>query len=881
MIRQTATDNLGLVIRKWRLAAVQTPVSQLSPAPWRRAPDIDAYAGDCTSQAGKVISEGERLAAPGLRTAQFCLVTKQPHVQTRESIIALVSRLLAFGIEVREVKELAATSAVAETLYPAAHAHYAELPASRTTWDSIASRFDNERYAALFGERYSPEHVVCGAQAIAECGLTPAELTQLWEEGRRPVTRQALTDRYGSGPAEMVLDGGDSYSWFRGGWPLGIHRIASGLMAFAMKHERLRDGRPVIVLNGHFPGLAELFGQGAFVVEAGLHADGTGIDEVRRWVVGHDNRPSDCLPGTIRRDAADGLFPVDADVPVDSRRNLVHCSDGLLAGMIECHALLRHEAVDGELAERLQSLGLTADELALLVATDPVVRMLRADRRLTELTRGQTLNDCVATIARAVPPVFGRPNGFASGVSLPSLVRQLTRLISNGGNSGSLSSYPGPDVRLLHEPAIEAGQLADDVEQAGLDVIGAGGVGFVVPAAGTGGRFGGYDVPESHPRRQKALVRAFTVGGAARTSLDVRLANARYWRKLTGGRVPMAVMSGPTNREAVAAWCAERHAGGAEDLYSYQQYGTYRVRAELFDQFLPVNGRRWIDEILRFEDGSPDLKPPGNLGMLTCLVLSGTLSAWSSSGVEFLVIANGDDVGFRLEPKALGLLRRDAAADAVVMGAPWRLRGHVRTDDGPLELRGDVTGWCIDETGAAGRLGRTPSGRWQVAMDGYHGVLEEPSFDVGGSLCDLRTSAGWRPGVAEKAPHSAFAGIPLFSTNQIYLRISALQRVVGLSAGTDPVAAVRRFAESQPFYAERKIVRHGDVQEDAVQLSQGASDVLRHMSVVPMLISRRAAGADGSGGRGRHAVLKRPEDIAFAQLILDELAGQGDDLLFD
>ena len=624
------TDNLSRVIGRWRLAAGQTPISKLSSAPWRRAPDIRAYADDCTSQAGKIISEGERLAASGLHTAQFCLVTKQPHVQTRESIVALVSRLLAFGVEVREVRELAATSVVAEILYPAAHAHYAELPTSRATWDSIAGRFDNERYAALFGERYSPKHVVCGAQALALYGLTAAELTQLWEEGRKPVTRQVLTQRYGPAVAAMVIDGSDSYSWFRGNWPLGIHRIASGVMAFAMKHERLGGGRPVILLNGHFPGLTGLFGQGTAVVEAGLHADGPGIDEVRRWVVGDDNRPSDCLPGTIRRDAADGLFPVDADVPVDSRRNLVHCSDGLLAGMIECHALLRRESVGGELAERLRNLGLTADELALLIAADPVVRVFGAERRLTELTQGQQLDDCVATIARAVPPVFGRPNGFASGVTLPTLVRQLTRLVSNGDDS-SLLSYREPHVRLLREPAIEARDLADGVEQAGLEVIRAGGVGFVVPAAGTGGRFGGYDVPESHPQRQKALVRIFTVGGAARSSLDVRLANATYWRQLTGGRVPVAVMAGPTNREAVAAWCAERHADGAKDLSSYQQYGTYRVRAGLFDRFLPPNGRRWIDEILRFDDGSPDLKPPGNLGMLTCLVLSGTLSTWSSS----------------------------------------------------------------------------------------------------------------------------------------------------------------------------------------------------------------------------------------------------------
>ncbi len=128
MIRQQVPDDLGVVIEKWRLAAKRSPPSGLCLAPWWQTADIEGYAYDCTSQAGKVISEGERPAATESRTAQFCLVTKQPHVQTRESVVALVSRLLAFGIEVREVSELPAASAVAKILYPAAHAYFAELP---------------------------------------------------------------------------------------------------------------------------------------------------------------------------------------------------------------------------------------------------------------------------------------------------------------------------------------------------------------------------------------------------------------------------------------------------------------------------------------------------------------------------------------------------------------------------------------------------------------------------------------------------------------------------------------------------------------------------------------------------------------------------------
>ena len=199
---------------------------------------------------------------------------------------------------------------------------------------------------------------------------------------------------------------------------------------------------------------------------------------------------------------------------------------------------------------------------------------------------------------------------------------------------------------------------------------------------------------------------------------------------------------------------------------------------------------------------------------------------------------------------------------------------------GPVAVRGDVSGWCITETGAPGSLDRTPSGQWQVTLDGYEGTLQAPSFETGGSICELRTSAWWQPGIAETAAQSDFDGFPLFSTNQIYLRVSALQRVFGLTPDADPVGATCRFVESQPFYAERKIVNQENTQKEAMQLSQGANGVLREMAVIPARISRRQSGAKGSVARTAHAVLKRPEDIVFAQLILDELALEGDDLVF-
>lgn len=669
---------------------------------------------------------------------RVCLVTKQPHAVSDRAVSAVVDRLTAAGTRVLQVRRADDGAGVVAALYPAAHARYTSPPTSESVWAALRERFDGERFATVFGVPYSPDLVVPGAEAVTRFGLTEPELTAIWEEGRPPVSRETLAARYGEAAADALTGGGSHYAWFRGEWPVGIQRIAPGLVAFAMRHERLADGRPVIVLNGYVPGLAALFGAGTAIVEADLA--GLPVAELRHRVVGHDNRPERCAPGTIRRDAADGLFPLDPGPPVDSRHNVVHCSDGLLAGEIETRALLG--SGPGALTERLRAEGLTTEEIETIVLRDPVV----AEQALTDATRGAGLDDCVRTITRFFPPVFGAANGFASGLPLATFVREFR----------SPAADPHDEVRPVAAPL-----PPPEHEEAGLAAIGAGAVGFVVPAGGTGGRFGGYGLPESHPDRQKALVRAFRVGGKAVCGLDIRLANARHWRAVTGARLPVAVMASPTNHEAISAWADD------PDVVVYRQYGVYRLLAD-------ANRERWFDGVLREPGGAPSLKPPGNLGALTCLALSGILEDWAADGIEYLALANGDDVGFRLEPRIVGMLAADRELDVVAAGVPWR-----------------------------------------------------PGANQGGAIGEVRG----RVGIVETGgpvPDSL-----LYNTNQFVVRVAAVRRVLGLPAD-DTVAAVRRFVDKQPFHVEHK--RVGDV--DAVQLQQWVHAAFTPLRMAAVRLSR-------------------------------------------
>jgi hypothetical protein len=778
--------------------------------------------------------------------------------------------LIGFGLPINNISPLARPARTARTLYPKAYGSFTALPTDPTTWDAIANTFDNDHFRTIFGSAYLPSMVMTGEQAMATFKLGSAELTRIWETGYGPISEKNLIKYYGTAATQLILPEHGSYRWFLGEWPIGIHRIESGLMAFALKHERLGN-RPLIILNGHYPGLHALFRATSTIISTGVHPDGPHIGQIRQWVIGDDNRPQACQPGSIRRDAADHKFPVDASIPVDLQMNVIHCSDGLLAGMIETYKLLDQEFPQGELAEQLKAHGLTAEEIGTIVTADPLIELSDGRHRLTDLTTGLAFDDGLKTVLNAVPPVFGELNGYASGIAMSTLGREFARL-RKSPETDDIRSHAA--VRALSAPPLVLGELPPDMMTEGIRAIEEELVAMVVPAGGTGGRFGGYELPESDPRRQKALVQLFTVDGERRNALDIHAANVRFWQQQLGRSIPIAILASPTNYDALNLWSSQAGASGLEKLVVYRQFGTYRLAA---DRWTAEASRdeSWINSILRREDGSPALRPPGNLGVFTCLVLSGILSEWVDSGVKYLALANVSDIGYRLDPAVIGLLEANEHIDAVVAGVPWGVQGFITRDGKTEEVRGDVSGYCITESTAQGRLARNSDGSWRVSGLGEEMELNDPRLDVGGAVCDVRTDGGWRPGVSEPGDPER-VGELLFNTNQMYLRISALDELLDFDRHSSVVNAVREFTSSQPFHVEHKRVALGRRQLNALQLSQTIGDILVGLRTHPALLTRYAP----SGELGRYAPIKRPADVQFAQIVLDRLAETGDALSF-
>jgi hypothetical protein len=804
-------------------------------------------------------------------TARLLLVTKNPHADSNVTLGAILARSLAFGLQVHLMRRASPTEAdkIARACYGTAWLHFERGPITESAWNALEDRFDCPEFRDIFGVSFDRSLVLSAATVLRSSGLSGEQLSHIWNEGRNPVSSSELAYRYGTAVADKLTSGQPAFNWFHCAWPIGIQQITPSLIAFAMKHPSIFVGKPVIVVNGHCLTLSDRFrtedGRGCVLIEAGVSRTGPDVADVRSWLVGSDNTPEQCAIGTIRRDAASGDLPLRAGVPpVSPWANVLHCSDGYFAGLVETETVLVGPP-RGLLRGDLDSLGYAEDEIQKILLQDPVVLAGAMELRLTERTRGLALQQCVDAIASYFPPVFGSGNKFGGGVSPGRLTDSLQTLAETNGDIRAFSAVDEPRRPILKLPKRER-VIREEDEEAGLEILAGHGVGLLIPAAGTGGRFGGYHIPESDPRRHKALARAFRIADREVGTLDIRLANARYWIHVTGGRIPIAITTSSATRAGVQAWARGTGASGMQ-VTLCDQPGVYRFAAQRIG---PQSTRESPffreDFILRDSKGRPSMKAAGSFGLISSFILDGLLDDWMRDGVKFVAIANADDAGFRIDPSLLGLMRRSHHIEAVVLAVPVDARGSIKRANRFVEVRGDGTGWGLDELG---RRVQFPK------LDEFH-----PLPEVGGFLGELRGPKGWHTIVVDGAATGRRVDdYRYLSTNQIYMRTSALARI--FLCGDDHIQIheqLRQVRDSLPVYAERKIVKLGNDMQEAIQLFQPLGEILRAMSGVTAVSTSWVA---AEGKRGAYIPLKRKNDTSFAQKLLDYSSSFDGELLLD
>lgn len=216
-------------------------------------------------------------------------------------------------------------------------------------------------------------------------------------------------------------------------------------------------------------------------------------------------------------------------------------------------------------------------------------------------------------------------------------------------------------------PLAPAGTMEGDaLADAGQQLLGAGRAGLVVLNGGMATRFGG---------RVKGIVEALP----GRSFLQLQCDRLASIRSATGRAAPLLVMNSEATAEATT-----------EHLEANDWFGLDRGDVRCFEQTAAPRVRP--DGSL-YRDGAGEISVygPGHGDLAVCLRTSGALQWAVGRGVEYLLMANVDNLGATLDGPLLG---RFAASGADMMvevapkapgdkgGAPARVDGRVQIVEG-------------------------------------------------------------------------------------------------------------------------------------------------------------------------------------------------------
>jgi len=540
------------------------------------------------------------------------------------------------------------------------------------------------------------------------------------------------------------------------------------------------------------------------------------------------------------------------------------------------------------------------------LSENPTVRFFNLEERkaihvsILQLIEGQDTKSAATVIEKHFPPSSERNADTASTVSFGELL-ELKKAHEQGTFSVRTNQIAVDGIRIPSTDPPYFPDLPDaerqTVNEHGLSILGDGKVAVIVPAAGTGRRFGGYQLPEDHPDRQKVLTEVLEIGGQSRCALEVRAAHLKWWLE-KGVNVPMLVMGSHRNSATIKKKLVDKHQYGLAQgqVTIYTQHGIFRLNPtgddlrydmetitriqRSYEQTSP--GMDWyayrdreIDEMLaangtpgdffRKNDGRVSLAPAGHQEAITLLVLNRQLLTLARKGISHIVMANGDDTGFVLDPAKLGyfdnrpegmmavFVRRDITYTLSLNGNNYQIivrHRDVISSDLPIEYSVRVH--------EEGTLEITKEG------EAAHYEILSTNIESGGYLMEYADDEGGFRSVIVEHPQIPstidLVRLPYFHTAQLYFKVSALLELFGLTdldeyermSQEALLARVRRTLEASPPYLEVKDL--ADVSVDGsepqirktVQVSRTVGALSYLLRMVPIVIDR--TGQEGLGG---------------------------------
>ncbi|MGH7930798.1 MAG: TIR domain-containing protein [Candidatus Binatia bacterium] len=207
----------------------------------------------------------------------------------------------------------------------------------------IRDIYDSSEFLKIHGVPYSDELVVPALALTSGHTLPPAEVSELWEQGRL-------------------------HGLFHNKRPDGLNKVGYQKSVFPID---IAGMGVRLVLNGFIPGYRQLFISDHARIVA-IHATTSSAWQlIRDELVGGDSDPAVCAIGSIRRDAMERKLPLDhADDLVNGQRNVCHSSATLFDGMRELCIWFEYDQSETVLGQICELAGLKPETLDKLSQDD-------------------------------------------------------------------------------------------------------------------------------------------------------------------------------------------------------------------------------------------------------------------------------------------------------------------------------------------------------------------------------------------------------------------------------------------------------------------------------------------------------------------------------
>jgi UTP--glucose-1-phosphate uridylyltransferase len=249
------------------------------------------------------------------------------------------------------------------------------------------------------------------------------------------------------------------------------------------------------------------------------------------------------------------------------------------------------------------------------------------------------------------------------GLDAPAF-EMLAGLLHMGCLPGNRIAVPvePPPPGLIRPPAPAGSREGDALVDAGQQLLHQGRAAMVVLNGGMATRFGG---------RVKGVVDALP----GRSFLALQASRLASWRRKVGRSAPLLVMNSRATDEATREHLAAGdHFGlAADDVFCFMQSGAPRLNPD---------GTLFRDEL-----GEISIYGPGHGDLMPSLRRSGALDWARARGIEYLLMANVDNLGAALDPRLLGAFAATGAEMMVEVvakdpgdkgGAPASVNGRVQ-----------------------------------------------------------------------------------------------------------------------------------------------------------------------------------------------------------